>query len=495
MAERAAAGLAARARQSALQAQRVLAVGDAATALRLADEALALSGVDIFARIIRGQALMALGRLREAATAFSHVSKAVPKDAGVQILLGNARRGLGEHAAAADAYRAAIGAQPDMAGAWHNLGLALIALDRPVEASKALRHACALEPDAAAHWNSLGAALYDRGAVEPAICAFTRAGHVATPGGREARRAAWNEGLLRLSRGEMRRGWALYDHRAGGPEGEGPPPFGLPFVRGMPRPGLRVLITVEQGLGDIIMVLRFIPLLAAQGVQVYLQRPEPLRRLLVGFPGVTGFVDDGAALPDLDGVLPCMSLPRLFVEDAGHIPGTTPYLRPDPALVEQWRPALAPATGLRVGFVWAGNPDHSRDRHRSVPLAAMLPVMQLPGITPVILQKGGGRSTMGMGDGLPANAIDLGPALTDVADTLAVLAHLDLLVTCCTMPAHLAGAAGVPAYVLLDRAPDWRWGLDCSTSPWYYSIRLYRQEQASDWSSPVGRIAADLSRR
>lgn len=486
---------AAQARQAALQAQRLLAGGNAAAALNQADAALSHWRADIFARIIRGQALMALGNLADAILDFQRALRVAPQDAALHILLGNAHRGAGQHVAAAAAYRSATQLQPGMAGAWHNLGLALIAQDRPIEASRALRRACALDPRAAASWNSLGAALNDRGDVEPALCAFVQAGRIAPPNSREARRAAWNEGLLRLSRGEMQRGWALYDHRAGGPDGEEPAPFGLPFIRGKPRPGQRVLVTVEQGLGDVIMVLRFLPLLAAQGVQVFLQRPAALKRLLRDFEGVAGFVDDGAAPPDVDGVLPCMSMPGLFVRDAAHVPGTVPYLHADPLLVEHWRPALAEARGLRVGFVWAGNPDHSRDRHRSVSLEAMLPIMGVPGITPVILQKGGGRAALEQGINLPPNSLDFGPLLADVADTLAVLSQLDLVVSCCTMPAHLAGAAGIRVSILLDKAPDWRWGLEGERSPWYNSARLYRQEQSSQWSGPVGRIVADLSRR
>lgn len=482
------------ARERALKAQAHLAAGRAEEALAGTEAALALFPADIFARIVQGQALLALGRPAEAAEMFQKALPAVPDDPPLLILLGNARRAMGAHADAAAAYRTVTRLRPDMAGAWHNLGLALIALDQPVQAAAALRRACALDPGAAA-WNSLGVALHDQAAVPAALCAFTEAGKVAPSGGREAVRAAWNEGVLRLARGEMARGWALYDYRAGGRHGAAAAPFGLPFIDGMPKPGTRVLVTVEQGLGDIIMVLRFLPLLAAQGVAVVLQRPAPLRRLLAGFPGVDGFLDDGETPPPVDGVLPCMSLPGLFVQDARHVPGTVPYLRADPALVDQWRPALAPAQGLRVGFVWAGNPDHSRDRHRSLPLAALLPLMHLPGITPIILQRGPGRAALVPTAGLPPHAIDLGAAVTDVADTLAILTQVDRLVTCCTMPAHLAGAAGLPVSILLDRAPDWRWGVEGDYSPWYQSIRLYRQEKSSDWSGPVGRIAADLSRR
>lgn len=484
-----------RARDAALRAQAHLAAGRTAEALAGAQEAGALFPGDIFAQIIQGQALMALDRAEEAAEIFQTASRLVPDDPPLLILLGNARRTTGAHAAAAAAYRAVTRLWPDMAGAWHNLGLALITLDQPVDAAAALRRACALDPTAAASWNSLGAALNDRGALSAALCAFIEAGRVARAGGREARRATWNEAVLRLARGEMARGWELYEHRAGGRQGPTAPPFGLPFVNGMPRPGMRVLITVEQGLGDVIMTLRFLPLLAAQGVDIILQRPEPLRRLLAGFPGVAGFLDDGETPPPVDGVIPCMSLPGLFVRDADHVPGIVPYLHADPLLVDQWRPALSAAQGLRVGFVWAGNPDHSRDRHRSLPLAAMLPLMHLPGITPVILQRGSGRTGLEVPGRLPNHAIDLGQAVADTADTLAILTQLDLLVSCCTMPAHLAGAAGLPVSILLDAAPDWRWGMEGSRSPWYQGAWLYRQELHSDWNGPVGRIAADLSRR
>ncbi|MFV3077260.1 tetratricopeptide repeat protein [Niveispirillum fermenti] len=476
------------------RAQEGLAAQDGAGALAAAEAALRLARSDPYALILRGQALLLLGRAAAAAADFTTVLRTQPAMTALHMLLGNACRAQGLHAEAAEAYGTAVRLDPAMAGAWHNLGLTRIAQDRYADGARFLRRACALAPDAAASWNSLGAALFEDGADVAALCAFGQAARVAPADVAEAVRADWNRSMLLLARGDVRRGWPLFERRPGGTRGPTPAPFGLPFITGRPEPGMRVLVTVEQGLGDIVTVLRFIPLLAAQGVRIVMHRPAPLRRLLDGFAGVETFLEDGDPVPAVDGVLPCLSLPGLFIDDAGHVPGPMPYLSPDPELVAQWRPALSGAVGLKVGFVWAGNPDYKRDRSRSPGLGPVLPLMRLPGITPVILQKGGGRNDLDSHD-LPGNAIDLAPGLGDLADTLAVLSQLDLLVSACTMPVHLAGAAGVPVAILLSAVPDWRWGHLSGDSPWYPSARLYRQARAGDWSDPVGRLGRDLSQR
>lgn len=160
---------------------------------------------------------------------------------------------------------------------------------------------------------------------------------------------------LFADRGQTR-GWPLHAYRRTGPLGGGAAPFGLPVIAGRPSAGTRVLVTIEQGLGDVVMVLRFLPLLAQEDVHIILQRPEPFRRILTAFPGAESFLDDGMPAPDVDGVQHCMTLPSLFVDNDRHVPGTVPYLRPDPALVARWEKQLAGPRGCEWGSFGQGIP-------------------------------------------------------------------------------------------------------------------------------------------
>ncbi len=478
----------------ARQAEQLLADGDPAGAQLTAAKAVLLDPKDSYAQAQLGQALLRLHRPQEAIEAFQAALIGAPDMPALHLLLGNAYRASGDNARAVPAYARTVALAPDMAGAWRNLGLAQLGSNRAAEASVTLRHACALEPDSAANWNSLGAALHATGAVDAALCAFTEAGRRGAVGTPEGNRARWNESLLRLLTGDMARGWMLHEFRRDGPAGARAALFGLRFLTQRPVFGMRVLVTVEQGLGDILMILRFLPLLAAEGVRIIMQRPAPMRRLLADFPGVEAFLDEGMPVPPVDGILPCMSLPGLFVRDAGHVPGRVPYLHPDPVLAARWESRLSEARRLRVGFVWAGNPDNARDLERSLSLDQVLPLMSIPGISPVVVQVGGGRQQLARYS-LPPGTIDLGAGIADIADTAAILSRLDVLVSCCTMPAHLAGAIGIATNILVTAVPDWRWGLGRADTAWYPSVRLFRQERPGDWSVPLAELARDLSMR
>lgn len=474
------------------QAEERLAAGDAAAALTAADQALRLVPNHPNAHTQRGSALLRLGRPVEAATAFQAAIRLYPDLAALHLLAGNAFRAAGDHQAAADCYLAAAQRDPAQAGIWHNLGLSRRGLSDLAGAARALRRACALAPTAAAHWNALGSALHAGDQGEHAIRAWRWARHLdAAAKGVEWRRAGWNLSQALLRQGAMAEGWALHHHRPSYPGNPVPP-----ILDRMPQPGEHVYITVEQGLGDIIMALRFIPLLLAAGGVVSLQCPAPLAVLMRGgwFDQVT-LVPEGQGPPlACIGQIPCMSLPGLFVSDADHVPGEIPYLQPDPARVAAVRERLAGATGLRVGFVWAGNPDFAADRERSPGLAPLLPLLNLPGLTPILLQQGAGRGDLERLQ-VPAHAIDLGAGGGDLADLAAALTQIDLLVTSCTMPAHLAGALGVEMAVLLAHVADWRWLDRRPDSPWYPTARLYRQPSPGDWSGVVAALGADLTLR
>lgn len=476
------------------QAEQCLTAGDAEGALVLADRAITLDARNPNGPTQRGNALMRLSQPAAAAAAFQTAIRLYPGLPALWMLAGTAHRAAGAHDEAAAAYAGATRLDPGLAGAWHNLGLSLRMTGDLRGAARALRHASALSPQDGAHWNALGSVLHAAGHWHQAADAWRFALRQPDPdAGQSRRRAGWNLCQSLLLQGDMAGGWALHHHRPSFPALDRPP-FDVPLLAGRPRHGQRILITVEQGLGDVIMVLRFIPLLLEAGVQVVLQRPAALRRLMMGgwFDTVL-ILDDGAPLPPVDAQIPCMGLAELFVIDADHIPGPMPYLRPNPALVASWGQAVAKGHGLKVGFVWAGNPAFPGDQARSPRLGPLLPLFSQPGITPVILQHGPGRDDL-QGVSLPPHTIDLG-GQGDIADTAAILANLDLLVTSCTMPAHLAGALGMPVALLLPFCPDWRWQIGRTDTPWYPATRLYRQERPGDWRAPVADLAHDLTLR
>ena len=197
-------------------------------------------------------------------------------------------------------------------------------------------------------------------------------------------------------------------------------------------------------------------------------------------------------MPSFDVHIPLMSLAGIFETTLATLPNKVPYLQADPDLVERWRVELAVLNGIKVGIVWQGNPQQEDDRHRSVPLAQFESLAKVPGVKLVSLQVGPGREQLAR---VPFPVMDLGGRFDpcSLADLAAVLPNLDLMVTVCTAPAHLAGAMGVPAWVALKSAAYWCWLLDRSDSPWYPSLRLFRQKRLGDWGEVFAQMAEELS--
>jgi tetratricopeptide (TPR) repeat protein len=480
-------------------AEQALLAGDARTALAHAERALALAGDHPNAHAQKAQALATLERWGEAVDAFAVAQRLAPATGLLYLLSGNARRRLGMLDAALDDYRLALthlphGAFAERAGAYLNAGLVHKALDQMTAAASNLRAAIALDPQSSNLWNALGAILHAAGHGVQAEGVFRRSLCLADPSGRHHARAEWNLALGLLLRGQWGEGFALYERRASGPH-RTPPPYGIPFLLRAPQPGARILVSLEQGLGDMMMVVRFLPLMAAQGVRIVLQRPLALRTLFapdqVAMRGVESFLDEGESPAGIfDGQIAAMSLPALFWPQ---MPQARPYLAADPQRLAAWRDFLRPAgRTIKVGFVWAGNPDFLDDAARSPGLSVFLPLMRLPGVTPVIIQMGMGRHDPAW-SALPSHALDPGPNIKDMADTAALIADLDLLVSCCTSPVHLAGAMGLPVALTLPFMPDWRWGLHGETTPWYPSVTLYRQAKRGDWSAPVAATARRIT--
>jgi hypothetical protein len=250
--------------------------------------------------------------------------------------------------------------------------------------------------------------------------------------------------------------------------------------------GQRILVYPEQGLGDVIHFSRYALLLAERGAHPILEVPARLARLMRSMP--VQVVVSGEKLPEYDCLVPVMSLPKAFRTDMASIPAPVPYLRAEPDLVAQWATRLGARTRPRIGLAWSGNPAHKDDRTRSMPLVAMLPLTGHDAdFFAVHTERAPGDRAM-----MEGRIRDLSESFESTA---ALLMHLDLLVTVDTSMAHLGGALGVPTWVLLGFDPDWRWFRDRADSPWYPTVRLFRQPSPGDWDSVIAAVSLALRDR
>ncbi|MCI0460721.1 MAG: tetratricopeptide repeat protein, partial [Gemmataceae bacterium] len=307
-------------------------------------------------------------------------------------------------------------------------------------------------------------------------------------------RAHMARAMTWLAQGNWEQGWPEYEWRWRY-EGFSPRPFPQPLWDGSPLAGRTILLHAEQGLGDTLHFIRYAALVKQQGGQVLVECPAVLHRLLASGTGIDELVAPGAPLPAFDVHAPLLSLPALFRTSLSTVPATVPYLFADAQLGAQWRDRLASVEGLKVGIAWQGNPRHFRDRQRSVLLTEFEPLARLEGVRLISLQRGPGvEQVPALGDRFPVLDLDRQRDETcgDFMDTAAVMTNLDLVITCDTAIAHLAGALGVPVWVALPFAPDWRWLRERADSPWYPTMRLFRQERWGDWASVFRRLADAL---
>jgi Flp pilus assembly protein TadD len=370
----------------------------------------------------------------------------------------------------------------------NNLGLALAAAERNDEAIAAYRRALALKPEHAVAWNNLGLVLQASNRLPEAIAAFREALAHAP----DFAQAHWNLALALLVHGEFGEGWREFEWRLSVAElGGRSRAHDTPRWDGVIRAGLVLLVTPEQGLGDALQFIRFATPLARRGVRVVAAVRESLARLVATVHGVAEVVGPDAPLPAHDAHIELLSLPHALAITPADIPADVPYLRADPARRARAAEALARHAGrLKVGLAWAGSRAYANDRRRSMALAALAPLFALRDVTWFSLQKGDGADETAR---VPAAAALVPLPADDTLDSSAALiAELDLVVSVDTSLAHLAGALGKPVWILLPFAPDWRWQLERTDSPWYPTARLFRQPRPGDWGAVVGEVARAL---
>jgi FkbM family methyltransferase len=504
----------------------VLALGRPEEALALYQRATEISPGNAMAHGNLGKALQDLGRTDEAIAAYRTAIALEPDNAITHANLGAVLLERQVWGDSETITRRAIDLRPDNGMAHANLGTALMNLGRHEEALAACRQAIALRPQGVAMLASLGGAMLELGALEEAVALCRQAitldpalssahfnlshalkamNHLeeATLAAREA--IALSPGSaeyhfhlahILLLRGDLAAGWVEYDWRwkladfawirqlHGG--------FSQPLWIGEDIADKTLLIYTEQGLGDIILFARYLPLAVSKAGRVIVAAHPRMRRLLESIEGITIVSIRAVPLPDFDVHCPLLSLPRAFATRLDCIPATVPYLRVNAAERARWDRRIG-GDSLRVGIVWAGNPATKRDRFRSPGLTSVAPLFSVPGVDFVVLQVGEGREELGASP-LPSHVLDLGEEVVDLADTAAIMSGLDLMISSCTAPLHLAGALGVRTWAMIPYAPYFPWLLERSDTPWYPTVCLYRQQRSGlDWSGVVDRIAADLA--
>ncbi len=449
--------------------------------------ALAIDGKRVDALIGQGNLLHALGRFAEALASFERVLAIRPDYAEILNNRGNALWCLRRPAEALMSYDAALALKPDYPQAHNNRGNALLDLNRPADALASFDAALARKPDYADALVNRGNALGSLNRAAEALASFERAISIDP----DLAEAHWNKGLLCLSLGDFAAGWRGYEWRHRRADAV-PRDFAQPQWRGEDLRGKTILLHAEQGFGDTIQFVRYLPMVAGLGGKIILEVPDSLMPLLGAVEGVAALVSRADALPGFDLHCPLLSLPLAFGTTLTTIPAPAQYLRVPTERIEKWRARLTGAAAPRIGLVWSGKPTHMNDHNRSIALARLAPLLAVPGCQFVSLQREYREADLATLDNFPA-LLRLEHELADFADTAAAVAQLDLVIAVDSAVAHLAGAMGKPVWILLPRVPDWRWMLDREDTPWYPSARLFRQPAIDDWDSAIARLAGELA--
>lgn len=443
-----------------------------------------------------GNALVSAERLEEAEASYRRARALQPRELAPLANLAGCLARQGRREAAIALLDEALTLAPGQARLHYNRALLQAELGEDALAVEGLRAALQRDPSMIAAYINLGNALTRLGRIEEARAAFDRAVALA-PRHDELR---YNRAMLLLAQGDYAEGWRDYEARLRLKSIQRRPPPFTPW-QGEPLAGRRLLVHAEQGLGDTLMMLRYLPLLAERGARLALEVQPALKKLVRSAlaEGIEVVARD-EPLPDCELSVSTMSLPWLLGTRLDTIPARIPYLAVEPARAARWRGWLADTAGpgtFTVGIAWQGNPNFRFDRNRSVALDRFRVLAGIAGVRLVSLQKGAGSEQLEAWEG-GDRPLDPGPELDrDGAflDTAALMQALDMVVVPSTALSHLAGALGRPLAVVLPAVTDWRWLIGRRDSPWYPSATLYRQPVAGDWDSVFAALARDLSTR
>lgn len=418
----------------------------------------------------------------------------VPLDDPLTCLkLGNQAYQQQKLAEAENFYRRCLKREPALTQARYHLGLTLLGLEQWQDAQTELQQVINEQPNHAAAHNTLGMVLFRQNLLETAIEQFEHA-IAYQPNFAQAH---MNLGMALLSLGNFAQGFAEYEWRWQTPEFK-PIESNHPVWDGSDLSDKTILIHAEQGAGDTLQFIRFVPLMVAKAKRVLLVAPDSLLPLFAQIPGLSGRLKAGT-LPNraFDTYVPLMSLPHRLGLTRESMAADIPYLKAEGTLQRgPFGPLCLQKEGLSVGLVWAGHADDSREPHRSCDLEAMRPLLSVSGVTFYRLPPGPGQTDLAVGDktdGGGDTLHDVSAQILDWADMARVLDQLDLVITVDTGVAHLAGAMGKSTWILLRHVSHWRWMLDRDDSPWYPTVRLFRQEKLSEWASVIDNVTAELS--
>ena len=470
-----------------------------------------------------GVALYELGQFPEALAHYDAAIRIAPDFAQAHCNRGNALRQLQKVNDAIASYNQAIALQPQYAAAFYNRGVALQEAEQLFAAIESYCQASALEPhNAQTHFN-LGDAYHACMQLEPALSCYDKAitlvpsyadaynnrGLVLRDLGRldeavisfsqaiaqDPRHADahLNMGLTFLLNGDFQSGWELYEWRwkAKGTNLAIPNFEQKMWMGHSSLENKTILIHGEQGLGDVLQFCRYLPQLKNRGAGVLLAVHHSLRALLETLDGVDAFINKGEALPPFDFHCPLLSLPLALQTDLDSIPKSPAYLRADPNKVSEWAMRLGVKTKPRIGVVWSSTSKFKGDAQRSMTFSQFQQALPPSDLQYICLQKEIKESDAGSFSERQDVAF-FGDQLHDFSDTAALVDNLDLIISTCTSVPHLSGAMGKPTWVLLGHVPDWRWMLHRDDSPWYPSVKLYRQDASWQWDAVVDRVRQDL---
>ncbi len=437
------------------------------------------------------KALYEGGMIGQAEASFCEVIRLRPGSVDAIDGLGRIRFDQGDFSEAAAFFRRALALDPEAAKTVNRLGCAHLSAGNPEEAAAAFKKAAAFDPSLAEVFNNLGKAFRDLGRIERSVRCYDRA--VAMEPDNPAFR--FNRAVALLLKGDFKRGWQDYEFRLHpGAESRAQAFLApdIPIWDGSPLAGRHLLVSAEQGFGDTIQFARYLRKIDRNGGRVTLHCPSALHRLFAGISDIDALTDSAAAAPKADVQVPIMSLARIFNTRLKTIPSEVPYLGPGPRHLQK-RSAVESFGGPKIGLVWSGNPGHRNDANRSIALSTLATVVDACPVPLYSLQKGPAARQIDA-SAMNERLIDVGSTFSDFADTAAVLSRLDLLITVDTAAAHLAGALAVPVWILLPFAPDWRWLTGRSDSPWYPTMRVFRQPAPGRWEPVIDQVASRIRR-
>jgi tetratricopeptide (TPR) repeat protein len=440
-----------------------------------------------------GNACQGLGRLEEAVICYEQALRLNPEFAEVRSNLGIALAGLNRMDEAVAQCREALRLKPDYCDAHYQLGIAFINRTNWQDAEAALRQAVRYHPNYVDPYYNLGFVLCEQGKLAEAENCFRQALQIQP----DCAQAHWALAYIGLVQGDFERAWPEQD-KSRLLKGSSRRAYHQPSWNGSPLEGRTILLHAEGGLGDTIQLVRYAAVVERYGGTVVLECQKSLIPLLSKCPGIDRIVAAGSALPPFDAYASLLSCPRIVKTSLSTIPAEIPYLWADPKSQRKWRKRLSRYPGFKIGIVWQGNPQHHRDFQRSIPLIQFAPLSRIPGVCLFSLQKGPGQEQLQAVAG-QFHVVDFGAQLDEESgafmDTAAVMKSLDLVISADTAVAHVAGALGVPVWVALAFMPDWRWLLHREDTPWYPTMRLFRQTKPGDWDGVFARMAEELPKK